>query len=144
MSSLYIDGQHRIPDHELQVQASRSSGPGGQGVNTTASQVELRWWVDASGAFSRREKRRIHRTLGNRISKDGCLIIRASEHRSQHRNRQEARSRLASLLADALSVSKRRKRTRPTRASRRRRLDNKRHRGRVKELRQSPPVPKDW
>lgn len=144
MSSLYVDDQHRIPDHELQMNASRSSGPGGQSVNTTASQVELRWWVDASGAFTRKEKKRIHGRLGNRISNDGCLIVRASEHRSQHRNREEARERLAELLADALRVRKRRKKTRPTRASKRRRLEAKRHRGRIKELRQSPSVPKDW
>ncbi len=144
MSSLYVDDGHRIPDHELQVQASRSSGPGGQGVNTTDSQVELRWYVDASGAFTRQEKQRIRNKLGNRISNDGVLIIRSSEHRSQHRNREDARERLATILADALKVEKRRRRTRPTRASKRRRLEAKRKRGETKRLRQSPDVPKDW
>lgn len=144
MSSLYVDDGHRIPDHELQMQASRSSGPGGQGVNTTDSQVELRWYVDASGAFSRAEKQRIRRKLGNRITKDGVLVVRSSVHRSQHRNREDARERLAALLADALRVEKRRRPTRPTRASRRRRLEAKRHRGEKKRLRQSPDVPKDW
>lgn len=141
MSSLWIDNSHRIPDHELQMQASRSSGPGGQGVNTTDSQVELRWYVDASGAFTRQEKQRIRARLGNRITKDGVLIIRSSEQRSQHRNREDARERLATLLADALKVQKRRRRTRPTRGSQRRRLAAKRQRGETKRLRQSPEIP---
>lgn len=141
MSSLRIDDDHRIPDHELQVSAARSSGPGGQGVNTTDSAVELRWYVDASGAFSPDEKRRISRKLSNRITNDGALIVRASEHRSQHRNRSEARDRLRQWLLEALKVPKRRRRTRPTRASQRRRVDDKRHRGRIKELRQKPPPP---
>lgn len=139
MASLHVDDRHRIPDHELQVQASRSSGPGGQSVNTTSSQVELRWWVDASGAFSRREKALIHRRLGNRITNEGCLVIRASEHKSQHRNRAAARERLADLLAEAIRTQPRRRPTRPTRASQRRRIDDKRHRGKVKRLRQAPP-----
>lgn len=144
MGSLFVDEQHRIPDHEIQMQASRSSGPGGQGVNTTDSQVELRWYVDASGAFSRQEKQRIKARLGNRITKDGVLIVRSSEQRSQHRNREDARERLASILADAITVQKRRRRTRPTRASQRRRVENKRRRGEKKRLRQSPDVPRDW
>lgn len=141
MSSLRIDDDHRIPDYELQVSAARSSGPGGQGVNTTDSAVELRWYVEASGAFSPDEKRRIARKLSNRITNDGALIVRASEHRSQHRNRSEARDRLRQWLLEALKVPKRRRRTRPTRASQRRRVAEKRHRGRIKELRQNPPPP---
>ncbi len=143
MASLWIDERHRIPDHEIQMQASKSSGPGGQGVNTTDSQVELRWYVDASGAFTRQEKQRIKARLGNRITKDGVLILRSSEQRSQHRNREDARDRLASLLAGALQVEKRRRRTRPTRASQRRRVENKRRRGEKKRLRQSPEIPRD-
>ncbi|MBY5163791.1 alternative ribosome rescue aminoacyl-tRNA hydrolase ArfB [Salsipaludibacter albus] len=141
MSSLHVDANHRIPDYELDMRASKSSGPGGQSVNTTDSAVELRWYPEASRAFTPDEKRRISKKLSNRITKDGCLIVRASEHKSQHRNREEARQRLKEWLVDALRVSKRRRRTRPSRASKRRRVENKRHRGEVKRLRQNPQPP---
>ncbi len=141
MSSLHVDDDHRIPDYELDIRAAKSSGPGGQSVNTTDSAVELRWYPESSRAFTPDEKRRIASRLGNRITKDGCLIVRASEHKSQHRNRQEARDRLGSWLSDAITVQKRRRRTRPSRASRRRRVDNKRHRGEVKRLRKNPRPP---
>ncbi len=141
MSSLHVDGSHRIPDYELDVRASKSSGPGGQSVNTTDSAVELRWYPEASRAFTPEEKRRIARSLSNRITKDGCLIVRASEHKSQHRNREEARQRLKEWLVDALAVSRRRRRTRPTRASKRRRVEGKRRRGELKRLRQNPRPP---
>jgi ribosome-associated protein len=141
MSSLHVDQRHRIPDYELDVRAAKASGPGGQSVNTTDSAVELRWYPEASRAFSSEEKQRIARTLSNRISKDGCLIVRASEHKSQHRNRQEARERLAAWLVDAIEVPKRRRRTRPSRAAKRRRVEAKRHRGEKKRLRQNPKPP---
>lgn len=141
MSSLFVDERHRIPDYELDVRAAKASGPGGQSVNTTDSAVELRWYPEASRAFTPDEKRRIAQRLSNRISKDGCLIVRASEHKSQHRNRQEARDRLASWLADALRVQKRRRRTRPSRAAKRRRVENKRRHGEKKRLRQNPRPP---
>ncbi len=141
MSSLHVDQHHRIPDYELDVRAAKASGPGGQSVNTTDSAVELRWYPEASRAFSPAEKQRIATNLSNRISNDGCLIVRASEHKSQHRNRQEARERLAGWLVDAIRVPKRRRRTRPSRAAKRRRVEDKRRRGEKKRLRQNPKRP---
>lgn len=141
MTSLFVDERHRIPDYELDVRATKSSGPGGQSVNTTDSAVELRWYPESSRAFTPDEKRRIARSLSNRITKDGCLIVRASEHKSQHRNRQEARERLADWLSEAVRVQKRRRRTRPSRASKRRRVENKRRHGEKKRLRQNPQPP---
>jgi ribosome-associated protein len=141
MSSLFVDERHRIPDYELDIRAAKSSGPGGQSVNTTDSAVELRWYPESSRAFTPEEKRRIAGRLSNRITKDGCLIVRASEHKSQHRNRQEARERLAAWLSDALRVQKRRRRTRPSRAAKRRRVEAKRRHGEKKRLRQNPRPP---
>jgi ribosome-associated protein len=138
MDDLDIDAGHVIPAAELEFRAARASGPGGQGVNTTDSAVELRWEVDTSVALSDAERRRVTRKLRNRITTDGVLIVRASEHRSQHRNREEARARLRKLVADAIRPRKERRATKPTRAAKRRRLEDKRRRGEVKRLRRPP------
>jgi ribosome-associated protein len=135
---LRIDRRHVIPANELEERASRSSGPGGQGVNTTDSAVELRWQFAASTALSDAEKQRVRENLGTRITDDGVFIVRAAEHRSQHRNRQAARDRLREMVAQAMVPPKRRKRTRPSRAAKRRRLEAKRRRGEVKRLRKPP------
>lgn len=135
---LPIDRRHVIPARELEFRATRSSGPGGQGVNTTDSAVELRWDVDATSALSDAERRRLRDNLGSRITDDGVFIVRASEHRSQHRNREAARERLASMVATAIRPSKVRRPTRPSRSAKRRRLEDKRHRGETKRLRKPP------
>lgn len=140
MDDLQIDAAHVIPGAELSMSVARSSGPGGQGVNTTDSAVELRWDVENTVALSNGERRRVTRRLRNRITKEGILIVRASEHRSQHRNREEARLRLRRLLVDALVPPKVRRPTKPSRAANRRRLEDKRRRGEKKELRKRP----DW
>lgn len=138
MDNLDIDAGHVIPAAELDFQAARASGPGGQGVNTTDSAVELRWDVANSVALTDAERRRVTRKLRNRMTNDGILIVRASEHRSQHRNREEARSRLRKLVADAMRPRKKRRATKPSRAAKRRRLEDKRRRGEVKRLRKPP------
>lgn len=135
---LPIDRRHVIPAGELEERASRSSGPGGQGVNTTSSAVELRWAFADSVALSDVEKARVRENLGTRITDDGVFLVRASEQRSQHQNRAAARRRLAEMVASAIVPPKRRKRTRPSRAARRRRVEDKRHRGNVKRLRRPP------
>lgn len=141
MSDIRIDRRVSIPEAELEFRASRSGGPGGQGVNTTSSKIELRWNVDDSDAIADWQKDLLHERLGTRISDDGVLIIQASEERSQHRNREAARSRFQALVKEAITPPKRRRKTKPSRAAKRRRLENKRHRGRVKELRRSPEEP---
>jgi ribosome-associated protein len=119
-----------VPGSELVEQFSRSSGPGGQSVNTTDSRVELRFEVAASSAFSESQRRRALERLGPTV------VITASEHRSQHRNRVAARQRLADRIREALAPPPlTRVPTKPSRASQRRRVDAKVKRGRVKALR---------
>ena len=122
-----------IPANELHWRFSRSSGPGGQSVNTTDSRVELSYDVARSTALSRALQR-----LGPRLV-DGVLTVVASEHRSQLRNREVALARLGGLLDDALAPPPRKRRpTRPTRTATQRRLDRKRHRSQTKQLRRPP------
>jgi ribosome-associated protein len=124
-----------IPASELLERFSRSSGPGGQSVNTTDSRVELEYDVARSNALTDAQRRRAVRHLGERLVA-GRLVIVASEHRSQHRNRVAARERLADLLRSALAPPPPpRRATKPSLGSKRRRLHAKKLRGRVKELR---------
>lgn len=119
-----------IPAAELLEQFSRSSGPGGQSVNTTDSRVELRFEIATSVAFDDAQRARALDRLGPTV------VIHASEHRSQHRNRNAARGRLAERIRDALAPPPvPRVPTKPSRASQRRRVDSKVRRGRTKALR---------
>lgn len=124
-----------VPAAELLERFSRSSGPGGQGVNTTDSRVELRWAVLGSPALARLSetaRRRVESALQDRLV-SGELIIFASEHRSQRQNRVAARNRLAEMLRQALlPPPPPRRPTRPTRGSQRRRLEAKKQRGSTK------------
>lgn len=124
-----------VPATELVERFSRSSGPGGQSVNTTDSRVELEYDVRSSAALTEPQRRRALAGLEGRLT-DGKLVVDASEHRSQHRNRVAARERLADLLRTALAPPPPTRRpTRPTRGSQRRRLDAKKQRGQTKALR---------
>jgi ribosome-associated protein len=124
-----------IPAAELVERFSRSSGPGGQSVNTADSRVELEYDVAGSTVLSQTQRARALANLGPRLV-DGKLVIDASEHRSQHRNRVVARERLADLLRSALTPPPPPRRpTRPSRRARQRRLDAKRQRGETKALR---------
>jgi ribosome-associated protein len=123
-----------IPADELLERFSRSSGPGGQSVNTTDSRVELIWDVAASGALSESQRARLLARLSGRLS-NGVLTVTASEHRAQLRNRVAARERLAALVAAALVPQQVRRPTRPSQAARQRRLDAKRRRGALKASR---------
>lgn len=121
-----------VPAAELVERFSRSSGPGGQSVNTTDSRVELEYDVARSGVLSETQRQRALARLAGRLV-EGRVVITASEHRSQHRNRVAARERLAELLRAALAPPPpARKRTRPSRAARERRLQDKRIRSSVK------------
>lgn len=127
-----------VPAAELDERFSRSSGPGGQGVNTTDSRVELCWDVARSQALTDGQRARVLDRLAGRLV-DGVLVIAASEHRSQLQNRQAARARLAALLADALAPSPpARRATRPSRAAQQRRIDAKKRRSGVKATRRRP------
>ncbi|MGA8847215.1 MAG: alternative ribosome rescue aminoacyl-tRNA hydrolase ArfB [Nocardioides sp.] len=119
-----------IPAAELVERFSRSSGPGGQSVNTTDSRVELEYDLAVSSALDDAQRARALGTLGSPV------VIVASEHRSQHRNRAAARERLVDRLRQALAPPPTpRRATKPTRGSQRRRLDAKKQRGRTKSLR---------
>jgi ribosome-associated protein len=120
-----------IPADELDERFSRSSGPGGQGVNTTDSRVELSWSAAQSAALTDEQRATLLTRLAARVV-DGSITIAASEHRSQLRNRVAARERLATLIADALTPTAARRATRPSRAAKQRRLDAKHQRGQLK------------
>ena len=127
-----------IPESELSWRFSRSSGPGGQGVNTADSRVELLWDVEASAVLSPVQRERLLDRLRGRLV-HGILTIAASEHRAQLRNREAARERLAGLVADALRPpAPPRRPTKPSRGSKERRLTAKRRRTDVKNLRKPP------
>lgn len=130
-----------MPAAELVERFSRSPGPGGQGVNTTDSRVELLFDPAASSALTEDQRDRVLAALGARLSA-GKISIAASEHRSQRQNRQAARERLARMLREALAPPPPQRRpTRPTRGSQQRRLAAKRRRAEVKGRR--GPVPPD-
>lgn len=127
-----------IPESELSWRFSRSSGPGGQGVNTADSRVELIWDASASDALSPAQREQLVEGLRGRLV-DGVLTIAASEHRAQLRNREAARARLAALVSDALRPpSPPRKPTKPTRGAKERRLKAKQERTETKRLRRPP------
>lgn len=127
-----------IPEAELSWRFSRSSGPGGQGVNTADSRVELVWDAAASGALSPVQRERLLARLSGRLV-GGVLTIAASEHRAQLRNRDAARDRLAAVVADALRPpAPARSPTKPTRGAKERRLKAKQRRTDVKQLRRRP------
>ena len=127
-----------VPEHELQWRFSRSSGPGGQGVNTTDSRVELSLDVVASTALSATQRDRALARLSGRLV-DGVLTIAASEYRSQLRNREAAERRLGQVLREAIAPPPPKRRpTKPTKSSVRRRLDDKTRRGELKQQRRSP------
>ncbi|RED00200.1 ribosome-associated protein [Microbacterium sp. AG157] len=127
-----------IPAAELSWRFSRSSGPGGQGVNTADSRVELMWDATASTVLSRVQRERLIERLGDRLV-GGVLTIAASEHRAQLRNRDAGRARLAALVAEAVAPpAPPRRATKPTRGSRERRLQAKQRRTDVKRMRQRP------
>jgi ribosome-associated protein len=127
-----------IPESELSWRFSRSSGPGGQGVNTADSRAELVWDAAASTALSPAQRERLLERLGGRLV-DGVLTIAASEHRAQLRNRDAARERLVALVGEALRPpAPPRRATKPSRGSKERRLKAKQRRTDVKQLRQRP------
>ncbi|GGM44104.1 alternative ribosome rescue aminoacyl-tRNA hydrolase ArfB [Promicromonospora citrea] len=132
-----------IPRAELTERFSRSSGPGGQGVNTTDSRVELSWDVQGSTVLNDAQRQRLTERLAARLT-DGVLTVVASEHREQRRNRAAAAARLAALVADALAPGPRTRRpTRATRGSQERRLAAKKQRSDTKRLRSARPGRED-
>lgn len=127
-----------IPRSELAMRATRSSGAGGQHVNKTSSRIELTWNARESGSLTDEQRQTILGKLRSRLTKEGNLRVVASTTRSQFRNREIAELRLAKLLAAALQPVAKRKATRPTRASKQARLDEKKKHSNKKRERRAP------
>jgi ribosome-associated protein len=134
---LKITDEISVDDRELEERFVRASGPGGQNVNKVSTAVELRFDVERSASLPEGVRVRLRRLAGRRLSDEGILVMRADRFRTQERNREDARERLAELIRQATIAPKRRVPTRPSRASKERRRDDKKKRGRVKRLRGS-------
>lgn len=126
---------------EVEESFIHASGPGGQHVNKAATAVQLRFNIDESPSLSGPVKRRLKKLAGNRVTNEGDLVLEAREHRSRKQNRAEAQDRLVKLIRRAAKPPKPRKKTRPSLASKKRRLENKRRRSEKKQRRK--PV-RDW
>jgi len=124
-----------IPDTDLSFAFIRASGPGGQNVNKVSSAVQLRFDMAGTTVLSDAVKSRLRALAGRRVTDDGAILITARNQRSQDHNRREALERLAELIRNALIVPKTRKATKPTRASRERRLEGKTRTQQTKQTR---------
>jgi ribosome-associated protein len=130
-----INARLAIPRDELELKATRSGGPGGQHVNTSSTRIELVWNVASSPSLWEDERTRLLEKLAHRLDGEGQLRIVAQGERSQLQNREAAIARFAEVVAKALVVPKRRKATRPTKASKEKRLQGKKQRGELKRER---------
>ena len=131
-----IDYRISIDERELEERFIRASGPGGQNVNKLATAVQLRFDVRHSPSLPAQVRTRLERLAGRRLTREGVLVISAQRHRTQERNRQDALERLIALIQRAAVAPVPRRPTKPTAGARERRLQSKKHRGSIKDLRQ--------
>lgn len=134
-SALIVSRRIHIPDSELIERFTRATGPGGQHVNRTESAVELRFDAASSPHLPEPVRERLLARRDRRVTVDGVIVIQARRFRDQARNRDDARDRLVTMIRAAITPPKKRISTRPTRASRERRLGTKKQRGRLKQTR---------
>jgi ribosome-associated protein len=130
-----------LDEREIQEDFVRASGPGGQNVNKVSTAVQLRFDVARSPSLPEPVRARLIALAGRRLTQDGVLILSAERYRSQRRNREDALERLLALIREACETGTPRRPTRPTRASKERRLDSKQRRGETKKLRTLKPGP---
>jgi ribosome-associated protein len=133
--ALKVNDLVSIPRSELDYRATRAGGPGGQHVNTSSTRIELLWNVRTTRALPEEERERVQQRLASRTDADGNVRVVSSESRSQLRNRESAEARLAEMLRRALIAPRKRIPTRPSRASREARLQDKRRRSEKKRMR---------
>jgi ribosome-associated protein len=130
---LHITPDIAIPDEEFEWKFIRSSGPGGQNVNKVATAVQLRFLLPQNTSLPVAARNRLRSIAGQRINDDGTILISARSERSQDQNKRDALERLAALIQSALLEPKVRRKTRPTKASKERRIDTKKRRGSTKQ-----------
>ena len=135
-----VNSHISIDEREFEESFVRASGPGGQNVNKLATAVQLRFDVRRSPSLPEGVRTRLERLVGARLTRDGVLVITAQSHRTQGRNRQDALDRLVELIRRAAIQPRQRRPTRPTKASRERRVDAKKHRASLKRLRHAKPA----
>jgi ribosome-associated protein len=135
MRDIVVSSRLTIPASELSLAFARSGGPGGQNVNKVSSKVELRWNPTTSTALVPDDRTWLLSRLANRLTTDGTLIVTSTATRDQVKNRDDALSKLALIVRAALERPKKRYATKPSRASKRRRVEDKRHRAAIKRTR---------
>jgi ribosome-associated protein len=134
-----VTDQISIDESEIEESFVRSSGPGGQNVNKLSTAVQLRFDVRRSRSLPNDVALRLMQLGGRRITKDGVLVLIAQSHRTQERNRADAQQRLVALIQEAAVKPTPRRATKPTKASKQRRIEGKKRRSGVKDMRRSKP-----